>query len=303
MMARGWLYKLDFNTREEFLADRLGSADIYGWDLAASIMLEGPIDVDGDPSISFARLNTIAFHSWDDGRWEIYRRKREEPPSSYLSIDEMCRHHIDCLEHNADPDNDWIGVWPSEFIDRIRNEVFFSVLSSRSITVCQGDPTVPGDVSGLGSMEGSTGLHVIHEEGRVNAFHGYRNNRTRFYMKSNRRTIRIATDFLNGNRSNSMFGSYAHSMLKAYERAVETGNISKDTGLITTSIPLMELCIVPEIPGDEVQIQGVRMIKEMFETYHEAQAKIHVHAKACLGSYKILIEDEVPPCPGCGSIM
>jgi hypothetical protein len=82
------------------------------------------------------------------------------------------------------------------------------------------------------------------------------------------------------------------SMMQAYQAAPRQQGPSRIP-------PSLEICISPETPGDERQLQLALDIQEALRTYEEAsQAKDGTNGYQ--GTIKIIVGEDIPPCPCCG---
>jgi hypothetical protein len=82
------------------------------------------------------------------------------------------------------------------------------------------------------------------------------------------------------------------SMMQAYQAAPQRQEPSRIP-------PSLEICIAPETPGDELQLQLALDIQEALRTYEEAsQAKDGTNGYQ--GTVKIIVGDDVPACSCCG---
>jgi hypothetical protein len=86
---------------------------------------------------------------------------------------------------------------------------------------------------------------------------------------------------------------------KFYVPPVDDDTSLDGIGLDKPETPDLELCIVPEIAGNEQQLQLAREIKEALETFRQKD-ETKEYAEGFLGKFKIFAGDEVPPCPCCG---
>ena len=81
-------------------------------------------------------------------------------------------------------------------------------------------------------------------------------------------------------------------MMQAYQAAPQRQEPSRIP-------PSLEICIAPETPGDEGQLQLALDIQEALRTYEEAsQAKDGTNGYQ--GTIKIIVGDDIPACPCCG---
>jgi hypothetical protein len=82
------------------------------------------------------------------------------------------------------------------------------------------------------------------------------------------------------------------SMMQAYQAAPQRQRPSRTQ-------QSLEICIAPETPGDEGQLQLALDIQEALRIYEEAsQAKDGTNGYQ--GTIKIIVGEDIPPCPCCG---
>lgn len=63
----------------------------------------------------------------------------------------------------------------------------------------------------------------------------------------------------------------------------------------------LEICLSPEVEGDSGQLELARDIKEALEKYEKASQEADGN-RGHMGKLKIIVGDDIPPCPCCGRL-
>lgn len=267
----------DGELTEQWDVDILAAADLDGWGHTKYILSHAPVDSEGKISISFARLQSLSFNTWDDGRWDIYIKKERRAHAERYRR----QYKYKCTREEMYDGDAWNDVCPSKFVTKLFEKIFLPVLASQEVSVCHGSGRVPGGMT----CDKAVGRHVYH--GSIPTSSTARGP-TRVYLSA----VSAA-----GIDTEHLGESFVLFMKNAFEQAVRQTKVSEDTDAISEAIPIIEICISTQMEGQEGELQEAQA-KEAVERFLKADAEV---PKACLGRFTVLIGDEVPPCPACGA--
>ena len=263
--------------------DCLAAADLRGWRRAERILSRLPTDSKGELSISFAKLQSLSYNTWDDGRWGIYddkaRSVRMARFDSHYNYNQLLDDYSNWNEIYGDA---WVDVCPSQFVTELFEQIFLPVLASQVVSVCHGSQSVPGGMI----RDKAIGWNLYHGSAPTTSTAP---SPTRVYLSAvSAAQIALTTEPL-GMR-------FVFLMQHAFARAV-CQTVSEKIDAISAAIPILEICISTQIEGQEGELQEAQA-KEAVERFFKAEAEV---PKACLGRFRVLIGDEVTPCPACGA--
>lgn len=277
-------------------ADRLGKTDLDGYILADDIIRRrGP----GHPT--FKRLKTLALGAWDDRRWGTYAVRQSKArldfsdPTVYQRIRDDADYKLSFLFET--------GVFrrPATLKGRIDRNACPVLLvegllwrtfhDARPDTACT-RPDAIFQTSEADGIEGSE-LTIKHEP-QLRSEDIYSPYPSRLYVT----TEAFKTDkygVMERNIRMMELNLDHHSQQKfVFDVLPDASYI----GAHNLDMPRVELCISPKTQGDEGQLRLAREIKEALETFRQRNKK---HAEKHLQKFRILVGDEIPPCPCCGS--
>jgi hypothetical protein len=279
---------------EDHHADMLGSADLAGWKLARDLTSPGD-NPTSRHTYSFAyrkalgRLKAVCFGTWDDGRWNTYHQQA------------LGRHWTEDADQTASEHGfSERTACPRFAFNSILTKLF---TQSRSFDSCYNARAIVGlDCSFMSSRV------VIHNAQFDTDF---LIGRTRIYA---------STSALQGDFDDLSVGDlrlHYDSQMKPVFRMSHRHSSRPDSGpnfaeLSTEMTPMkpdsrtaflmrkdIEICLVPEIEGDEGQLQLARDVRDALEVYEKASQEKY-GTNGYFGKLKIFVDDDIPACPCCG---
>lgn len=275
-------------------ADRLGTTDLEGWILAANIIdLVKPFN--WQQAINFRSLQCLSLFAWDDGRWEKYGRDSYDEEMNQRSFNRSIGRnmHVDAIAKTVGVQD--IGssspgerVAPTVSIARILEPV---LVRARSTFAC-------GHVSTINDLRYIKGRKVEHQTHFPQQCH-FGDRPSRLYSTTKAFDPSVTTYGFDIGGLNFCYDGHRKPVFSIPSGPVDIGR-ARNIGTWEPATPDLELCIVPEIAGDERQLQLARDIKEALEAFRQKDETTKEYAEIYLTKFKILVGDEVPPCPCCG---
>lgn len=287
---------------EECRADRLGKMDLDGYVLADDIMRRM------EPRHpSFDRLKTLALGAWDDGRWHIYAINQtkaaldDTDPSAYqTAISEVGTDEGSALAfffetHEFIRLDTTVGRMDRSAcpISRVEDILYRAFYSDRSVTACTRSNTVL-ETERMPNFD----LMIRHGYQLPDSFH---DSPGRYYVTSQ--------SFQAGDGVDD-----AASCVRFAGLHLRRDNLAKPVFTIDTTLASftsleehfwsmrdVELCIAPMIPGDEGQLRLSEAIKDAAQSFRQRDKTTREHADRYWKNFRILVGDEIPACPCCGS--
>lgn len=281
-------------------ADRLGQMDLDGWILADRVSRLAKLNR-WHHAILFKHMKSIAFGAWDDGRWRQYRRGQLESPwDTESELEDLSIHpSLKSTTKSKSVKNGGVStqepcVSPIWTIRTIVERIFHRA----RLEDIRGHGR--NSVDNLDRIEG----RVISHEASLDDYYHYPGQKSmRVYT-----TTKAFGDVIRG-YSESLGGlALVYNVQDNFVlniRPVDDSDNSDDLrspiGRYKPMTPDLEFCITSEIAGDKQQLQFARGIKEALENFRQRDESTKEYAEEFLGKFKILVGDEVPPCPCCGS--
>jgi hypothetical protein len=288
----------DTEQLEDHHADMLGSADLAGWRLARDLTSPGdnPTSRHTYPFAyrkALGRLKAVCFGTWDDGRWNTYYKQA------------LGRHWTEDADETASEHGfSERTACPRFAFNNVLSKLF---TQSRSFDSCYNARAIVGlDCSFMSSRV------VIHNAQFDTDF---LIGRTRIYAS----TSALQADFddlsvgdLRLHYDSQMKPVFRMSHRHSYSEP-DSGTDSAELSTEITGIDPMktdattaflmrkdiEICLVPEIEGDEGQLQLARDVRDALEVYENASQEKY-GTNGYLGKLKIFVDDDIPACPCCG---
>lgn len=256
-------------TLEECRADRLGKMDLDGYILADDITRRMEPD-----HPTFNRLKTLALGVWDDGRWKTY-------------VTRYCIAGAAANQSILDSDDKETRLAhifrrpPIYYVEDILKRTFHD---ARSHLACS-RPNPIFETMWAHPIKGR-GLTIRHEPD-LRSGDPYSSVPSRFYVTTETfGTIDFGEFFMRRFPVGYLCPRNPVFFIPLHRYQDDLG------------APDLELCISPKTQGDEGQLRLAREIKEALETFRQRNKK---YAKKHLQKFRILVGDEIPPCPCCGS--
>jgi hypothetical protein len=289
----------DTEQLEDHHADMLGSADLAGWKLARDLTSPGD-DPASRHTYPFAyrkalgRLKAVCFGTWDDGRWNTYHEQA------------LGRHWTEDADETATEN----GLNQTPSCPRFAfNDVLTKLLNrNQSYDSCYNARALVGlDCSFMSSRV------VIHHAQLDTDF---LNDRIRIYASTSslqeHSSLGLSVGDLRLHYDSQMKPVFQMSHRHSYSEP-DSGTDSAELSTEITGIDPMkldgmtaflmrkdiEICLVPEIEGDEGQLQLARDVRDALEVYEKASQEKH-GTNGYLGKLKIFVDDDIPACPCCG---
>lgn len=275
----------DIEAQYGFVADRLGTADIDGLTLADDLLelYRTANDSTSERQSTFKNLEALSFGSWDDGRWRVYANRKREDPDQGLPMAEIC---------------------PSRYATDVFVEFMIHTFKMpTTLAICQHAQAGHDDpLSRLRAMsKNAEGLRVIHHQAG-------RSMRLIFFMTPHIRSyvrITTTTGYARGSRIQDDLRSLFPDLDDRPEpRGPQTRRhriASRDDDLYDGTAFHFEMCLVPEDAMDETLKQKLRDMKATLEEMIEERTTTKKGVKKAYGKISILIGDDIPACPCCGS--
>ena len=289
---------------ESCSADALGTRDLSSWIMAKTLIdrlksqepedsaswrhrlkrLESQYSGAGTLHEAFSQLKFVSFGTWDTGRWKLYNQEVFDEYMDNLrdasddsdSAHRSSNHDVKSLEADI---NRKRKACPQIAMNAVLRSIFFG---TRSLTTCHdADALIEPDFM----SRRDDGFMVVHNA-RISPRH-YR--KTRIYIT----TIELqaclidATEgFVRDLLMGSLYFRYNTQMRPEFR---------------LTSPPLhhviqfdLEICLLPENEGNQGQLNLGKDVRDALEKYQKA-------SKGKDGErMKILVGDDIPPCPCCG---
>jgi len=242
-----------------------------------------------------SRLKAACFGTWDDGRWNTYHEQA------------LGRHWTE----DADEIGSELGLSERPACPRSAfNSVLTRLLThNRSYDSCYNARALVGlDCSFMSSRV------VIHHAQLDTDF---LNDRIRIYTSTSAlhedSSLGLSVGDLRLHYDSRMKPVFKMSHRHSYPES-ESGTVSAKLLTEITEIDPMkldtmtafltrkdiEICLVPEIEGDEGQLQLARDVRDALVVYEKASQKKH-GTNGYLGKLKIFVDDDIPACPCCGA--
>lgn len=257
--------------------DILGRADIDGLQEANRI-IDGSGARYEDLRRALSSLKSVSFGAWTDSRWTFYATAEPTPYRQHGSLP------IDDTDTRS-----------------ILDEVTRSWSIFREVDMCvvlgQGIFSVFPAVADS-DLNSQTGMRIIHN--------GTFDTLRHIYNYPGPSRIYLGTDWLEAHRNSlaqrtdtqEPFRSYGWAMYLSAPRRSWS-----DERIAAFKRSSMELCIVPRGDGIKKEQEALaRDVKEALELYHEEACKTKGDARLWKDRLKVLVGEEVPACPCCGSM-
>jgi hypothetical protein len=287
---------------ESCSADVLGTRDLSSWIMAKNLIdrlksqeppqsaslcarlksIESRFSGSGGLYEAFSQLKSVSFGTWDTGRWNLYHQDAFDEYVDFITHvpddSDSARIFIDVKSLESD-----IGrkrkACPQIAMNAVLHSIFFGV---RSLNTCH-DALALIEPDFMSRRE--DGFMVVHNA-RINHRH-YRSAR-----------LYTTTSELQASFDHAMEG-YGYDLLMGSLYFGYNSQMKPEFRLTTPPIHHraqfdLEICLLPEIEGDEGQLKLARDIRNALERFQKTpEGKIGARMK-------IFVGDDIPACPCCG---
>jgi len=292
--------------------DQLGLMDLQGWTLAKLIIGKTILGQRSRNTLNtnnfLPKLQTLTFGSWDDGRWQIYETQAPYG-RDYDNLDELTifgsSGGIESQEQRRFGRGPGTAVvrtnvgvllgqpmfiCPSRYLENILRDV---LRGNNSLKTACYDTSAQIDIE----TDDDSVMNIVHNA-RIGdiSFAIERPRPTRVYVPTSilerpRGPMRYLPDQIL-DFGNVLF-NYNSQMKPVFRPSRQT-----------RAQPFnLEVCLIPEIPGNAGQLYMAKEFRDALEAYMEAPQEATQEGdgdSGHMGTLKILVGDDIPPCPCCG---